>query len=134
MSNESEESGLNCPICFEMFKEPIIGGNCGHSFCNECVKGCNSNECPLCKEKGQKWIKNFTLASLVNCNEYSRIAFGPDTTKKRRKSKKRSRRSRPRSRPRKPRRNQSGDLRGRRIRDEESLRHLNSIINRVNRE
>lgn len=76
MNEEKKEKDLlNCPICYDIFKEPIIGSTCGHSFCNACIKNCTSNECPLCKRVGQLWIKNFTLASLVDCGKYSIIAF-----------------------------------------------------------
>jgi hypothetical protein len=56
--------GIQCPICFEVFKEEHHHGTvnriifkaadankqCGHAVCKTCVSGCN-NTCPECRAK-----------------------------------------------------------------------------------
>lgn len=48
----SLEKHLICPICMELFENPLTLG-CGHTFCKECLS-CNfqysDRVCPLCKE------------------------------------------------------------------------------------
>uniref|UniRef100_UPI00358FCB43 E3 ubiquitin/ISG15 ligase TRIM25-like isoform X2 n=1 Tax=Myxine glutinosa TaxID=7769 RepID=UPI00358FCB43 len=65
---------LACPVCFELYKEPITLP-CGHSFCCVCIKKCwESREkgtgylCPNCREvftQKPKLKKNVTVANLV---------------------------------------------------------------------
>ena len=28
------DGGLKCPVCYSIFKNPVISVPCGHSFCN----------------------------------------------------------------------------------------------------
>lgn len=41
--------GLNCSICFEHFRNPVTL-LCGHTFCQACIGGALSKQCPLCKQ------------------------------------------------------------------------------------
>uniref|UniRef100_A0A336M5Y6 CSON010745 protein n=1 Tax=Culicoides sonorensis TaxID=179676 RepID=A0A336M5Y6_CULSO len=42
----------NCPICLIQFKTSIVT-NCGHQFCNLCLKKCmkRSKDCPVCRNR-----------------------------------------------------------------------------------
>ena len=69
---------LECPICFDIFEEPRILTNCGHTLCENCILLIsNSNnefnyiKCPLCFEitnyKNIKELKtNFSLINLID--------------------------------------------------------------------
>ncbi|XP_053389642.1 E3 ubiquitin-protein ligase Midline-1-like [Mercenaria mercenaria] len=92
-SANTADDGSNCPICFEIYKEPkaLV---CLHTFCEACIqdyilkskeKGTLSDgiECPLCRfvtavekdEPPEKWAKslrpNFALASLLQSASFS---------------------------------------------------------------
>ncbi|XP_040889151.1 E3 ubiquitin-protein ligase TRIM39-like [Toxotes jaculatrix] len=51
MSSQSEKD-LSCPICHEIFKDPVLL-SCSHSFCKDCVQRWwreqKKKECPVCK-------------------------------------------------------------------------------------
>ncbi|XP_053389644.1 tripartite motif-containing protein 59-like [Mercenaria mercenaria] len=93
MATNTAENGSNCPICFEIYKEPkaLV---CLHTFCEACIqeyilkskeKGilCDGIECPLCRfvttvdkdEPPEKWARslrpNFALASLLQSASFS---------------------------------------------------------------
>uniref|UniRef100_UPI00358EC221 E3 ubiquitin/ISG15 ligase TRIM25-like n=1 Tax=Myxine glutinosa TaxID=7769 RepID=UPI00358EC221 len=65
---------LTCPVCFELYKEPIALP-CGHSFCRVCLeKSWEKREedagyvCPNCREvfpQKPKLMKNVIIANLV---------------------------------------------------------------------
>uniref|UniRef100_A0A3Q3GPL6 Tripartite motif containing 35-12 n=1 Tax=Labrus bergylta TaxID=56723 RepID=A0A3Q3GPL6_9LABR len=62
------KEGLSCPICLEIFKDPVIL-SCFHSFCKDCLQNCwkekENKECPLCKRRHSKDIlPNFALKNL----------------------------------------------------------------------
>lgn len=65
------EKYLDCPICFEIFKDPVSLG-CNHSFCSNCLQkfwGKNETQiCPVCKRKSSKDmpIVNFALKQLAD--------------------------------------------------------------------
>ncbi|XP_073703716.1 nuclear factor 7, brain-like [Garra rufa] len=48
---------LNCPVCFEIFKTPVLL-SCSHSICKECLqqfwKIGNTQECPICRRRSSR--------------------------------------------------------------------------------
>ncbi|KAM4701876.1 E3 ubiquitin-protein ligase TRIM50 [Discoglossus pictus] len=49
------ENQLTCPICLEMFKEPLML-QCGHSYCKDCLWGLRKETifqllCPVCRQE-----------------------------------------------------------------------------------
>ncbi|XP_059184862.1 nuclear factor 7, ovary-like [Centropristis striata] len=56
MASRSEED-LTCPICQEIFKNPVVL-LCSHSFCKDCLQEWWTekliHECPVCKRKSSK--------------------------------------------------------------------------------
>ena len=45
-------SALECPICLQLYSEPRILTNCGHSLCTRCIDALSiappEVECPMC--------------------------------------------------------------------------------------
>ncbi|XP_064643745.1 E3 ubiquitin-protein ligase Midline-1-like [Lineus longissimus] len=70
---------LECSICCEEYREPVIAGGCNHSFCMNCLRRyiekkarCGEFLCPLCRElctvpaSGISGLgKNFTLENII---------------------------------------------------------------------
>jgi len=52
VDREKIEKYLTCPICTEIFDNPIRI-SCGHTFCDDCLSewGKKSSFCPLCRKK-----------------------------------------------------------------------------------
>ncbi|XP_026766809.3 zinc-binding protein A33 [Pangasianodon hypophthalmus] len=54
MASKFSEEDLSCPVCYEIFKDPVVL-RCSHSVCKVCLqqfwatKG--SRECPICRRK-----------------------------------------------------------------------------------
>ncbi|XP_076119135.1 zinc-binding protein A33-like [Alosa pseudoharengus] len=48
------EEDLSCPVCCEVFKDPVVM-TCSHSGCKECLQKCwqskGLRECPVCRRK-----------------------------------------------------------------------------------
>ncbi|KAJ4920034.1 hypothetical protein JOQ06_024555 [Pogonophryne albipinna] len=63
------EEDLCCPVCQEVFRDPVIL-SCCHSFCKACLQnwwdGKEVKECPVCKRKHSKDLlpPNFALKNL----------------------------------------------------------------------
>ncbi|CAN9505628.1 unnamed protein product [Ophioblennius macclurei] len=56
MSVSFPEEDLTCPICCDIFSDPVLL-SCSHSFCRSCLKNCwetGLRECPVCRKKPSK--------------------------------------------------------------------------------
>uniref|UniRef100_A0A8C2XHW8 RING-type domain-containing protein n=1 Tax=Cyclopterus lumpus TaxID=8103 RepID=A0A8C2XHW8_CYCLU len=69
---EELQSELTCPVCLELFCDPVIL-ECGHHFCQQCIIQCweaKSDElssCPKCrKSSGRKLRPNSLLCNVVD--------------------------------------------------------------------
>lgn len=69
------EKNLTCPICFEIYKKPVILSCCGNTFCEKCVLDMKK-VCPYCA-KESNFVRNGTVESLLEslpikcpCGEY----------------------------------------------------------------
>lgn len=69
---EELHSELTCPVCLELFREPVIL-ECGHHFCRVCITQCweaKSDEhptCPQCRKTcPQKLRPNSLLCNVVD--------------------------------------------------------------------
>ncbi|XP_052006809.1 E3 ubiquitin/ISG15 ligase TRIM25-like [Xyrauchen texanus] len=51
-SSSDAQNPLNCPICLDMFKDPVTT-SCGHSFCKGCIN--------------EYWNREFTQRGIYNC-------------------------------------------------------------------
>ena len=75
--NKLKLKTFECPICLDLFENPV-NDNCGHTFCEECLKEClnNSRVCPISKKKIKSYAPNLILKHLFtqitfNCLECS---------------------------------------------------------------
>lgn len=66
---------VNCPICFEIFEEPLILSNCAHTVCSQCVNNLIRTStsrrtlvCPVCRTASEVptggFKKNYSLAGI----------------------------------------------------------------------
>lgn len=61
-------SSLHCPICQEVFYDPVITAACNHSFCRLCMMQVleMDTHCPLCRSKDTvHYHPNLALASII---------------------------------------------------------------------
>ena len=50
-----KEEELTCPICICVKqKKSTILSPCRHSFCNDCLYGLKTNQCPVCRQSIEK--------------------------------------------------------------------------------
>ncbi|KAI4890293.1 hypothetical protein NFI96_026069 [Prochilodus magdalenae] len=85
-SKSFSEEDLSCPVCCEIFKDPVIMG-CSHSVCKDCLqkfwetKG--SRECPVCRRRSSKNLPLVNLALKNLCEGFlqerrQRASAGPE--------------------------------------------------------
>ncbi|XP_039540246.1 tripartite motif containing 35-1 [Pimephales promelas] len=70
----SLEDELSCPVCTELFREPVLL-SCGHSFCRQCINdhwsSSRSRTCPVCRQLSpQPPVSNLSLRN--TCESYLR--------------------------------------------------------------
>ena len=41
---------LDCPVCLQLFDDPLVIVGCGHSFCRQCLTQIRDARCPACRE------------------------------------------------------------------------------------
>ncbi|XP_026163812.1 tripartite motif-containing protein 35-like [Mastacembelus armatus] len=72
MDSRSEED-LSCPICQDIFKDPVVL-SCSHSFCKDCVKKWWERKpilmCPVCKRRSSKTDPPRNLALKNLCETF----------------------------------------------------------------
>lgn len=86
-SLESLEEQLRCPVCLEVFSEPLML-QCGHSYCRGCVRSMDMDPlgqllCPVCRcpVNGDSPPPNVALARIVDTlREISEPGQGPPET------------------------------------------------------
>ncbi|KAL7848961.1 hypothetical protein SRHO_G00205840 [Serrasalmus rhombeus] len=86
-SLESLEEQLRCPVCLEVFSEPLML-QCGHSYCRGCVRSMGMDplgqlQCPVCRSAvdGDSPPPNVALARIVDAlREISNPGQGPPET------------------------------------------------------
>ena len=61
------ELEINCPICFDIVKDPQLTQCCGHHFCLSCIQPIlkDNKPCPLCKEPRVKAVLNKSLKRVI---------------------------------------------------------------------
>ncbi|XDV16681.1 hypothetical protein PO909_016283, partial [Leuciscus waleckii] len=70
----SLEEELSCPVCTELFTDPVLL-SCGHSFCRQCINdhwtSSRSRNCPVCRQLSpQQPVSNLSLRN--TCESYLR--------------------------------------------------------------
>ncbi|XP_010904352.2 E3 ubiquitin-protein ligase TRIM39 [Esox lucius] len=67
------EEDLNCPVCCDIFKNPVIL-SCSHSFCKVCLgeywNQKKTWECPICRRRSSKRNPPFNLALKNMCENF----------------------------------------------------------------
>ena len=64
---------LRCPICYEIFNEPVNLKNCLHLFCKKCIEDYNrkiKKECIICRHpiETRRLMKNdFKIKNIIEC-------------------------------------------------------------------
>ncbi|XP_043073960.1 tripartite motif containing 35-1 [Puntigrus tetrazona] len=70
----SLEDDLSCPVCTELFRDPVLL-SCGHSFCLRCINdhwaSSRSGNCPVCRQVcAHEPVSNLSLRN--TCESYLR--------------------------------------------------------------
>ena len=64
---------LRCPICYEIFNDPVNLKNCLHLFCKKCIEDYNrkiKKECIICRHpiETRRLMKNdFKIKNIIEC-------------------------------------------------------------------
>ncbi|XP_061584193.1 E3 ubiquitin-protein ligase TRIM35-like [Cololabis saira] len=82
----SSENDLSCPVCYNIFKDPVIL-SCSHSFCRACIQRWwadkETRPCPFCKKNSSSTDPPRNLALKNLCEAFlkdgeRRAAAGPE--------------------------------------------------------
>jgi hypothetical protein len=74
LNGDSVDDELKCSICFQAFCSPVCNPQCGHTFCQQCIKTWhkNSSICPTCRQRA--YIKNYApVQTRAVLNQLSRL-------------------------------------------------------------
>ena len=67
------EEDLSCPVCFEIFKDPVLL-SCSHSFCKACLqeywKEKKERDCPVCRRNSSRDSPPLNLALKNLCESF----------------------------------------------------------------
>uniref|UniRef100_A0A8C7XFM3 Nuclear factor 7, brain-like n=1 Tax=Oryzias sinensis TaxID=183150 RepID=A0A8C7XFM3_9TELE len=69
------EEDLTCPVCCDIFKDPILLP-CSHSFCRNCLTRCRDSRlqgCPVCRKRGPKADPPSNLALRNVCEALQQV-------------------------------------------------------------
>ncbi|XP_028848268.1 zinc-binding protein A33-like [Denticeps clupeoides] len=73
-SKSFSEEDLSCPVCCEIFKDPLLL-SCSHSICKVCLQkfweSKESRECPVCRRRSSKEDPPVNLALKNLCESFS---------------------------------------------------------------
>uniref|UniRef100_A0A8C4A4W0 Tripartite motif-containing protein 35-like n=1 Tax=Denticeps clupeoides TaxID=299321 RepID=A0A8C4A4W0_9TELE len=73
-SKSFSEEDLSCPVCYEIFKDPLVL-SCSHSVCKVCLQkfweSKESRECPVCRRRSSKQEPPLNLVLKNLCESFS---------------------------------------------------------------
>uniref|UniRef100_A0A3Q1FWM1 Zinc-binding protein A33-like n=1 Tax=Acanthochromis polyacanthus TaxID=80966 RepID=A0A3Q1FWM1_9TELE len=76
MINIKLEEDLCCPVCHEIYTDPVIM-SCSHSFCKACLQSWwahkEKRDCPLCKRRSTKDIPSPNLRFKLFCLDHQEL-------------------------------------------------------------
>lgn len=58
------EGAVICPICYNVMDKPTMAFNCGHTYCEGCVR--NLVNCSLCKGFIMTRVRNYALQTVID--------------------------------------------------------------------
>jgi uncharacterized protein (UPF0212 family) len=62
-------ASLYCPICQELFTQPVLTQACGHSFCSNCIRQALTIDahCPMCRKQASSshLLPNLILNTII---------------------------------------------------------------------
>uniref|UniRef100_A0A3B3ZRW9 RING-type domain-containing protein n=1 Tax=Periophthalmus magnuspinnatus TaxID=409849 RepID=A0A3B3ZRW9_9GOBI len=77
---EELQSELTCPVCLELFRDPVIL-ECGHHFCQKCIIQCwevkaeELSNCPKCRKACARKLRPNSLHYSL-CSGLGFLTFG----------------------------------------------------------
>ncbi|XP_018586702.2 zinc-binding protein A33-like [Scleropages formosus] len=68
------EEELSCPMCCDIYRDPVVLLKCSHSFCKDCLEKYweekSSRECPVCRRKSSMDEPPLNLALKNTCEAF----------------------------------------------------------------
>ena len=67
---KTPDDSIICSICFEVLEDPASFKECGHTFCEDCIKACLSSAnrtCPTCRKSAHTGSNpNYSLRDIID--------------------------------------------------------------------